>query len=45
MNADWKDTLGYAEAYIPPSSTGPHPQMTSHETICLLNAGDVDAQV
>jgi len=34
-----------AEGYIPPSSTGPHPQMTSHETICLLNAGNIDAQV
>lgn len=34
-----------AEGYIPASSTGPHPQMTSHETACLLNAGDRDAQV
>ena len=34
-----------AEGYIPPSSTGPHPQMTSHETVCLLNAGRCDAQV
>lgn len=34
-----------AEGYIPPSSTGPHPQMTSHETVCLLNAGQQDAYV
>lgn len=34
-----------AEGYIPSTSTGPHPQMTSHETICLLNAGDRDAHV
>jgi hypothetical protein len=34
-----------AEGYIPPSSTGPHPQMTSHETVCLLNTGPRDAHV
>lgn len=34
-----------AEGYIPSHSTGPHPQMTSHETACLLNAGDRDARV
>jgi len=34
-----------AEGYIPPSSTGPQPQMTSHETVCLLNAGPDDAHV
>jgi hypothetical protein len=34
-----------AEGYIPPHSTGPHPQMTSHETACLLNTGERDAQV
>jgi len=34
-----------AEGYIPSGSTGPHPQMTSHETICLLNAGRQDAHV
>jgi hypothetical protein len=45
MNAIGKKRWAIAEGYIPPSSTGPHPQMTSHETICLLNAGDVDAQV
>jgi len=34
-----------AEGYIPPFSTGPHPQMTSHETVCLLNTGLQDAHV
>jgi hypothetical protein len=34
-----------AERYIPDSSTGPAPQMTSHETVCLLNACDRDAEV
>ena len=34
-----------AEGYIPDESTGPAPQMTSHETVCLLNATDDDAHV
>ena len=34
-----------AEGYIPGSSTGHHPEFTSHETACILNAGDTDAQV
>jgi hypothetical protein len=34
-----------AEGYIPPYSTGPEPQMTSHETVCVLNASDRDAHV
>lgn len=33
-----------AEGYIPKSSHGP-PEMLSHETACLLNAGDRDASV
>jgi hypothetical protein len=33
------------EGYIPEQSTGPAPEMTSHETACLLNTGDRDAQV
>lgn len=33
------------EGYIPSSSTGPEPEMTSHETACVLNAGDRDATV
>lgn len=34
-----------AEGYIPPSSTGDTRQLTSHETVCLLNAGARDAHV
>lgn len=34
-----------AEGYIPSQSTGPAPQMTSHETACILNASDEDAHV
>lgn len=34
-----------AEGYIPGGSTGPGPQMTSHETVCILNANDVAANV
>jgi hypothetical protein len=33
------------EGYIPSKGTGPHPQMTSHETACILNTGDKDAHV
>lgn len=34
-----------AEGYIPGASTGPAPQMTSHETVCILNAADENAHV
>src|SRR5919206_5088780 len=34
-----------AEGYIPPESHGPQPQMTSHETACMLNTSDQDANV
>jgi hypothetical protein len=34
-----------AEGYIPPESHGPEPEMLSHETVCLLNAGDKDANI
>lgn len=34
-----------AEGYIPSESHGPKPQMTSHETVCLLNASDQDAHI
>lgn len=34
-----------AEGYIPGWSHGPEPQMTSHETACLLNVSDQDAHV
>ncbi|HBP86780.1 MAG: hypothetical protein KC592_17770 [Nitrospira sp.] len=34
-----------AEGYIPAGSTGPEPQMTSHETACLLNISNDPAHV
>lgn len=34
-----------AEGYIPEWSHGPDGLMTSHETVCLLNTGDSEAQV
>lgn len=33
------------EGYIPEGSHGPDPELTSHETICVLNAGDEPASV
>lgn len=45
MEAIGRKRWAIAEGYIPPSSTGPHPQMTSHETVCLLNTGPQDAHV
>jgi hypothetical protein len=33
------------EGYIPGWSHGPEPEFTSHETVCILNAGDADAHV
>lgn len=40
-----KTCWAIAEGYIPPESTGPAPQMTSHETACILNATDQEARV
>jgi hypothetical protein len=45
-----KNTIGHKtwaipEGYIPSHSNGPAPQMTSHETACILNASDQDATV
>jgi hypothetical protein len=34
-----------AEGYIPSESHGPEPQMTSHETACVLNPSNRDAHV
>lgn len=34
-----------AEGYIPEGSHGPLPAMESHETVCLLNVGELPAQV
>jgi hypothetical protein len=40
-----KQRWAIAEGYIPSRSTGTARQLKSHETACLLNAGDRDAQV
>lgn len=34
-----------AEGYIPAESHGPQPEMTSHETVCILNTNDQDAHI
>jgi hypothetical protein len=34
-----------ADGYIPPHSTGPAPEMTSHDSVCILNAGPKAAEV
>jgi hypothetical protein len=34
-----------AEGYIPKWSHGPEPELLSHESVCLLNAGSGDAHV
>ncbi len=34
-----------AEGYIPRESHGPAPEMESHETVCILNAGEREAHV
>ena len=34
-----------AEGYIPGWSNGPEPQLESHETVCILNASEQDANV
>lgn len=45
METIGKRRWAIAEGYIPGSSHGPEPQMTSHETVCLLNASDQEAHV
>jgi len=34
-----------AEGYLPGWSTGPEPQLSSHETLCVLNANPDAAQI
>jgi hypothetical protein len=34
-----------AEGYIPEYGNGPEPQFTSHETVCVLNASDSEANI
>jgi hypothetical protein len=45
MRSVGRSTWVIAEGYIPVGSTGPEPQMLSHETACMLNTGDEDAHV
>lgn len=45
MQAIGKKTWVIAEGYIPKTSTGPEPEMLSHETACILNAGDEEAEI
>ncbi|MCU4752866.1 sensory rhodopsin transducer [Halobacteria archaeon AArc-curdl1] len=42
---DRKKRWALPEGYIPEESTGPEPEMESHETICILNPGEEDATV
>jgi hypothetical protein len=44
-NAIGRTRWAIAEGYIPAKSTGGTRQLVSHETMCLLNAGDEDAHV
>ncbi|MEX2584681.1 MAG: sensory rhodopsin transducer [Gemmatimonadota bacterium] len=45
MDSIGRKRWAIAEGYIPAESTGPEPQMTSHETACILNVTDEDAEV
>lgn len=45
MEAIGRTRWAIAEGYIPATSTGEGREMTSHETACILNAGDRDAHV
>ncbi len=45
MNPVGSTKWAIPEGYIPAQSHGPEPQMTSHETACLLNVSDQDAHV
>ena len=45
MQAIGKRRWAIAEGFIPPSSTGEGRQFVSHETACILNAGDADATI
>lgn len=40
-----KQRWAIPEGYIPAESTGPEPEMESHETLCILNTTDEDASV
>ena len=45
MPSPGRTTWLIADGFIPDRSTGPEPEMLSHETASILNAGDSDARV
>lgn len=45
MHAIGKCRWVIAEGYLPPPDAGLSRQLSSHETACMLNAGDAPAQV
>ncbi len=45
MEAIGRRRWAIAEGYLPGESHGPAPQMTSHETLCILNTSDQQADV
>jgi hypothetical protein len=45
MSTIGKKRWAISEGYIPRTSTGPEPEMESHETACILNPGNHDAHV
>jgi hypothetical protein len=45
MHAMGRRRWAIAEGYIPMWSHGRRPELESHETACLLNAGETDAHV
>lgn len=45
MTAIGKQVWVLADGWIPARSTGPEPEMTSHESACMLNASDAEAHV
>jgi hypothetical protein len=45
MKGVGKRVWAIPEGYIPGDSTGPAPQMTSHEACCILNASSEPAHV
>ena len=45
MDAIGRKRWAIAEGYIPSESSFSHRALVSHETACILNAGDRDAHV
>ena len=45
MKAIGEKYWAIGDGYIPGWSNGPEPEMTSHETVCILNTSDTDAAI